>query len=163
MPRLQLTFHPYDLLRSTLREISPEELRSAQMQKLIDQMIETMFARNGIGLAANQVGRDAQIAILNTQEGPVPIINPRIVKSSFRRESGEEGCLSIPGLFGMVKRHASVTLHALDRNGAPLRMQASGLLARVIEHELDHLNGILCIDRMSKVMHGTMPDGRKKV
>lgn len=163
MPILELTLHPHTLLRSKLREVPPHELHSSAIQKLIDQMIETMFAKNGVGLAANQVGRDIQIAIISTQDGPVAVINPRIVRKSFRKEVSEEGCLSIPGLFGMVKRHQRVTLEALDRHGKRLRMEGKGLLARVIQHELDHLNGFLCIDRMSKVTHGTMPDGRKKI
>ncbi|MFH1236276.1 MAG: peptide deformylase [Parcubacteria group bacterium] len=158
-----LTYHPNSLLRATLLPVELSSLRSPEMQKMIDIMVETMFAKNGIGIAANQVGKNHQIAILNTAEGPVVIINPRITKRSILKESGEEGCLSVPGLFGMVKRHRSLTLSACDRHGKPFTMKARGLLARVIQHELDHLNGILCIDRISRVTQGIMPNGRKKV
>ncbi|MFA6908830.1 MAG: peptide deformylase [Patescibacteria group bacterium] len=163
MPVLPLTYHPNSLLRATLTRVDLNELRTVKIQKLIDDMTETMFAKNGIGIAANQVGKNLSLAILSTDEGPQPVINPRITYRSFRKENDEEGCLSIPGVFGLVKRHLSITMEAFDRHGKPVTIKAKGLLARLIQHELDHLNGYLCIDRMTKVTKGNMPDGKKNV
>ncbi len=163
MSVLPLTYHPHIVLRMKLQPVNLDALVQPSMQKLIDSMIETMFAKNGIGIAANQVGGNHSIAIISTDEGPVTIVNPKIAKHSFRKEDGDEGCLSIPGVFGHVKRHKTLVLEAFDRKGKKFTLNAQGLLARVIQHEVDHLNGFLCIDRMTKVIEGTMPDGRKKI
>lgn len=163
MAILPLTYHPHNLLRTTMRTLTVDELTKPKTQKLIEAMIETMFAKNGVGIAANQVGHDLMLAIISTDEGPVAVANPVITRRSFRKETADEGCLSVPGVFGLVRRHRTVTMTGLDRTGKPIHITGHGLLARILQHEVDHLHGILCIDRMTKVVEGTLPDGRKKV
>jgi peptide deformylase len=118
------------------------------IQRLIDDMIETMQRTNGVGLAAPQVGVPLRVVVLQMPgEEPVAIINPEIVKRAGEREV-TEGCLSIPGYAGEIKRSVSVTVKGLDRQGKPTRIKATGLMAQALEHELDHLNGVLYIDHL---------------
>lgn len=158
-----LTYHPHNLLRTRLNKVTLNKLATPDMQKLIDNMIETMYAKNGIGIAANQVGFNHQLAIISTSDGPQVLVNPIISSQSFRKENGEEGCLSVPDVFGMVKRFKSIILKGFDRSGKSISIKAKGMLARVIQHEIDHLNGTLCIDRMTEITQGKMPDGRKDI
>ncbi len=132
------------------------------IQNLIDAMIPTMYAKDGVGLAATQINSGLCIATLvphpehfeqqkkNASEAIV-IINPKIIKHSLRTITEEEGCLSVPGIFGSVKRWQSVTVEYLDREGHTQKMTARGLLARVFQHEIDHLDGILYIEKAQKL------------
>lgn len=118
------------------------------IHRLIDDMIETMQQANGVGLAAPQIGVPLRVVVFQMpQEEPMAIINPAIVKRSGEVEV-IEGCLSLPGYAGEIKRSASVTVKGLDRRGKALRIKAIGLMAQTLEHELDHLNGVLYIDHM---------------
>ena len=118
------------------------------IQKLIDDMIETMQEANGVGLAAPQIGVSLRVIVLQMpEEEPFAIINPEIVKCSGEQQV-VEGCLSVPGYTGEIKRPASVTVKGLDRWGKQLRIKANGLLAEALEHEIDHLNGTLYIDHV---------------
>ena len=118
------------------------------IRRLIDDMVETMQQAHGVGLAAPQVGVPLRVAVLQMPgEEPVAIINPQIVKRAGEQEV-TEGCLSIPGYVGEIKRSASVTVKGQDRQGKALRIKATGLMAEVLEHEIDHLNGILYIDHV---------------
>ena len=112
-------------------------------------MVETMHSENGVGLAANQVGSLQKVAVIQLPDWdePMILINPEIVRREGEREV-EEGCLSIPGYRGTVKRSERVRARALDLNGKVVRIRAEGLLAQALEHETDHLNGILYIDRL---------------
>uniref|UniRef100_A0A7C4AKF3 Peptide deformylase n=1 Tax=Thermodesulfovibrio aggregans TaxID=86166 RepID=A0A7C4AKF3_9BACT len=126
---------------------------SGNLRKLIDDMIETMYNARGIGLAAPQVGVLKRIIVLDTnltenQRSPVVLINPEIVSSEGEIVS-EEGCLSIPGFITKVKRKEKVFVKALDRNGKQIEIEGTGLLARALQHEIDHLDGILIIDIIS--------------
>jgi peptide deformylase len=114
-------------------------------------MLETMYAVDGAGLAAPQIGVSKQIAVIDVGEGPICLINPEIVKSEGE-EIDVEGCLSIPGLRAYVKRSTSVIVKALDERGRPIRVVGEGLLARALQHEIDHLNGVLMTDRMIDVV-----------
>ncbi len=121
---------------------------SKSIQKLIDDMIETMQNAYGAGLAAPQVGRLLRIIIIEIPDEKLfALINPEIVKKSGERIV-TEGCLSFPGYRGEIKRAESVTCKALDRNGKAIRIKATDLLAQSLEHEIDHLNGILYIDHL---------------
>ena len=114
-------------------------------------MLETMYAAEGIGLAAPQVGVSTRLFVMDIRDPeiePRALINPVIVARSGS-ESGEEGCLSLPGLVGEVERSASIVVEALDLQGKPVRIEASGLHARCIQHEIDHLDGVLFIDHLS--------------
>ncbi len=118
------------------------------IQRLIDDMLETLQQANGVGLAAPQVGVSLRIVVLKLlEEEPITIINPKIVRRSGEREV-VEGCLSLPGYVGEIKRSVSVTVKGLNRQGKAIRIKATGIMAQALEHELDHLNGILYIDHM---------------
>jgi peptide deformylase len=129
-------------------ETRPLATVTEDVQRLIDDMFETMHACEGIGLAAPQVGRLERLAIVEVDERPLVLINPEIVTGEGV-ERAEEGCLSIPDVFGEVERSARVTLRAMDRHGQPFELDAAGLLARAIQHEIDHLHGKLFIDYLS--------------
>ena len=120
----------------------------SSIQQLIDDMVETMQQTHGVGLAAPQVGVSLRVVVLQMPgEEPMAIINPEIVKRAGEREV-VEGCLSIPGYAGDIKRSVSVTVKGWDRQGKTIRIKATGLKAQALEHELDHLNGVLYIDHV---------------
>jgi peptide deformylase len=127
------------------------EAVSDDHRRLIDDMFETMHAAKGIGLAAPQVGRTERIAVVDVQGGsqPIALVNPEIIRSASETDKSEEGCLSIPDVYGDVVRPAGVIVRALDRNGEPFEMEATELLARCFQHEIDHLHGKLFIDYLS--------------
>ena len=118
------------------------------LNRLIDDMIETMYQASGAGLAAPQVGVSLKIAVIGIpDEDVIVLVNPEVVKKSGERMV-IEGCLSVPGYRGEIKRAEKVTVKALDRNGKAFRIKADDLLAEVLEHEIDHLNGVLYIDHL---------------
>jgi peptide deformylase len=125
-----------------------------KIKELVDDMIETMHQKDGVGLAAPQVGVLKRVVVIDLYDdkGPYVLINPEILKEKGEQEV-EEGCLSFPNKFGKVKRPAEVTVKALDRDGKEYKLKGKGLLAQAISHELDHLEGILFID---KVIPGTL-------
>lgn len=118
-----------------------------ETRKFIADMFETMAAAKGVGLAANQVGVARRIAVIDADDQRFAMINPTIV-SAEGRDTAEEGCLSIPDIYGDVTRPARVVLEALDQDGKPFRLEAGGLVARAIQHEIDHLDGILFLDHL---------------
>ncbi len=139
--------HPRDdsVLRQKARRVPTID---SSIQRLIDGMVETMQQTNGVGLAAPQVGVSLRVVVLQMPgEEPIAIINPKMVKRVGEREV-TEGCLSIPGYAGEIKRSVSVTVKGRDRQGKTIRIKATGLMAQALEHELDHLNGILYIDHI---------------
>lgn len=118
------------------------------IQRLIDDMVATMQYAGGVGLAAPQVGVSLRVIVFQMpEEEPMAIINPEIVRRGGEREV-TEGCLSVPGYFGEIKRSESVTVKGLDRQGKAIRVKATGLMAEVLEHEIDHLNGVLYVDHV---------------
>lgn len=120
-------------------------------QRLIDDLVETMRAAPGVGLAAPQVGVSLRVIVVEVPEEPLyTLVNPEVVKKSGERRV-EEGCLSVPGYKATITRSVSVTVKAQDRTGKPCRIKATGLLAQALEHEIDHLNGILYIDYLSSM------------
>ena len=119
-----------------------------ELQRLIDDMFETMYAAEGIGLAAPQVGHTARLAIVDVEKNPIVLINPELV-SEEGSERAEEGCLSIPDIYGDVDRALRIRVRALDRAGQPFEFDAAGLFARAVQHEIDHLHGKLFIDYLS--------------
>jgi peptide deformylase len=126
---------------------APVSVVDHPVRQFIDDLFETMEAARGVGLAANQVGRATRVAVVGVEEERLVLVNPMIV-SAEGRSRAEEGCLSIPDLYGDVERPERIVLDAIDRDGTPYRREASGLLARVIQHEIDHLDGILFIDHL---------------
>ena len=127
---------------TVLTEVTDEHRR------LIDDMFETMYAARGIGLAATQIGRTERICVVDVEKVRYALVNPEIVASEGE-QTGEEGCLSIPEIYGDVTRAQHVVVRALDREGKPIEIDATDLLARCVQHEIDHLHGRLFIDYMS--------------
>lgn len=153
-----MTIKPLIILPDPLlRQVSaPIERVDAELEQLIDDMLETMYEAPGIGLAAIQVGVPRRLLVIDlAKEGeePVPLvyINPEILKSSDERSVYEEGCLSIPDYYAEVERPASITVKALGRDGKETVTEADGLLATCLQHEIDHLNGVLFIDHISRL------------
>ncbi len=140
-----------------LRQVSkPIETIDGEVKKLADDMLETMYDAPGIGLAAIQIGVARRMLVLDvSKEGedkkPLVFINPEIVASSDARSVYEEGCLSIPDYYAEVERPAGITVRHLDREGKEQVTEADGLLATCLQHEIDHLNGVLFIDHISKL------------
>lgn len=138
------------------------DVRDSSVQSLIDDMVQTMYEKDGVGLAAPQVGLSMRVAVLipapeqyeeyrEKKTETLVIINPQIIRHSLFCKESEEGCLSAPEIFGMVRRWKSITVAYLDRDGKKNTIRASGLLARCIQHEIDHLDGILFIARTKKL------------
>lgn len=121
-----------------------------ELRQLIDDMFETMYAAKGIGLAAPQIGRTERITVVDVDGNPIALVNPEIVLSEGKTRE-EEGCLSIPDIYGDVDRAKRVVVRALDRDGRPFETDADDLLARCLQHEIDHLHGRLFIDHLSLV------------
>jgi peptide deformylase len=146
--------HP--VLRQKARPIERSEIRHPVVQKLIDDMIETMVEYHGIGLAAPQVHEGLRLFVANLEHddagdaaaGPMAIINPEIMPVGAELEEDWEGCLSIPDIRGRVPRFREITVRAWDRAGERIELHAHDYPARVIQHETDHLDGILFFDRM---------------
>ncbi|HBG21953.1 MAG: peptide deformylase [Syntrophaceticus sp.] len=136
-----------DVLRQKSRNVT---VINKKVKKLLTDMKEAMYEANGVGLAAPQVGVSKRIVVVDVGEGVWELINPEIV---FREgeELGVEGCLSIPGVAGEVNRAAKVKVRALNRDGQQQLISAEGLGARALQHEIDHLEGILFIDRATKI------------
>ena len=144
--------HP--VLRERARPVSKSDLRDPLMQKLIDDMIDTMHEYHGVGLAAPQVHEGVRLFVALLDEDPdakseaAVIINPEIVPNGSAMEEGWEGCLSIPDIRGKVPRNRRIRVRGFDRYGEPLDMELEDFPARVVQHENDHLNGVLFFDRM---------------
>jgi len=148
---------------SVLREKAKKVSRiNSSVQRLIDNMIDTMQQANGVGLAAPQVGVSLRVIVVQMpEEEPIALINPEIVKRGGQQEV-TEGCLSVPGYYGEIKRSAGVTVKGKDRHEKVIRIRAEGLMAEALEHEIDHLDGKLYIDhvedtaKLHKIEPGTV-------
>ncbi|HEU4488977.1 MAG TPA: peptide deformylase [Actinomycetota bacterium] len=138
----------------------PIERVTRMHRKLAVDMLETMRAAPGVGLAAPQVGVLERVLVWEVEDDHGTVINPVLVELSEAMLTAEEGCLSLPGLTYPVARHASVVVEGLDQRGRPLRMEAEDYLARVLQHEVDHLDGVLFIDRLPEELRR---DARRKL
>jgi peptide deformylase len=156
--------HP--VLRKKVRAVPPSDITAAPMQRLIDDMAQTMLEYNGAGLAAPQVHEELRLFVAqvirdeddeeeDAKEAKKPeilaLVNPEFKPASRQVEEDWEGCLSIPDLRGLVPRYRDISVKAYDRNGRQIELQASGFMARVIQHEIDHLDGVLFLDRMTSM------------
>jgi peptide deformylase len=145
-----IVVYPHPTLLAPTREVTAVD---DDLRRLVQDMIETMHAEPGVGLAANQVADDRRVTVIDLTAGEEPgqvkvLINPRIVEQSGR-QSGEEGCLSFPGIFEVIERPERVRITALDLDMNPIEEEAEGFYARAICHELDHLDGTVFLQRMS--------------
>jgi peptide deformylase len=148
MATLDILIYPDDRLRKVAK---PVEQVDDKISTLLDDMFETMYEAPGIGLAATQVNVHQRVVVIDVSEDksePLSLINPEIVSKDGEAE-GEEGCLSIPGIYESVSRAESITFRALDRDGNPYEKQADGLLAICVQHEVDHLDGKMFVDYLS--------------
>ena len=156
MTKLEIITLPDRKLRT--KSVAVERIDD-DLRRFLDAMLETMYEAPGIGLAAVQVGIGRRVAVVDVakrededaQPNPIFLINPQIVSSSDERSIHEEGCLSIPEYYADVERPASVRVGFLDRNGKPQELEANGILATCLQHEIDHMDGVLFIDYLSKL------------
>ncbi len=159
----QIVHLPEPILR---RKAKPVTRFDKDLQTLIDDMIETMREAPGVGLAAPQIDLPMQLAVVEYAEGEYEeenedapakpkklyvLINPEITRVSDEKVIGVEGCLSIPGLIGEVERHEAIQVKALNRHGSPVKLKVDGWMARIFQHEIDHLNGVLFTDKAARV------------
>ena len=124
------------------------------LRALVADMFETMYEAEGVGLAAPQIGLGIRVIVIDPHDDetkPFALFNAEVVESGADTEKNEEGCLSIPGIRDVVERSSRVVVEALDIDGAPVRIEAEGFLARILQHEVDHLNGVLFLDHLSPI------------
>lgn len=150
MARLPILEYPDPRLRIRAEPVTKVD---TEIKQLIADLLETMYAAPGIGLAATQVDRHKRVLVIDLSEArnePICLVNPEIVEAAGRM-SGEEGCLSVPEYYDAVERAERIRVRALDREGAPIEIEAEGLLATCIQHEMDHLDGKLFVDYLSEL------------
>lgn len=160
MAILDIVTFPTPSLRLKSKKVSKFD---AELQTLIDNMFETMRAAPGVGLAAPQIGQSIRLVVVeyredgdeNAKPRKYVLVNPEIIKRSEEKVTDIEGCLSVPGLAGKVERHEAITVRAKNRFGKSLKIDAEGWLARIFQHEIDHLDGVLYIDRAEEVFEPT--------
>jgi peptide deformylase len=156
MALLELRYDPDPILREKAKRVKAFD---PSLRKLAEDMLETMHANHGVGLAAPQIGLSIRMLVAELEPDPkegqkgfkVALCNPEIIKSSGETITGPEGCLSIPGWIGEVPRHASITVKAQTPEGKEVRIKAEEYYARVLQHEIDHLNGVLFTDRIEDI------------
>ena len=142
----------YPPLHEPSQELVLEEIKSAKMKKFIVDLIETMYHKNGVGIASVQAANPIQLCVIAKDFTPdkktdLVLINPSFEKATILRDWDEEGCLSVPLVYGKVRRYKKIKVKALDSNGKKLEFVAKDFFARIVQHEIDHLNGILFIDK----------------
>ena len=149
MPQLAILRYPDPRLHTVARPVAVVDDR---IRQLVADMLETMYAAQGVGLAATQVDVHERLIVMDTSEErnrPLVLVNPEIVERSAELALAEEGCLSVPQVYDRVERHARVKVHALDREGHPFELDAEGLTAVCVQHEMDHLVGKVFVEYLS--------------
>lgn len=149
---LDILTEPNPVLRQKSRSVTPADFNDPKFKSLIGNLIETMRARDGVGMAAPQVGAPLRLCVIikeytDDKSKDLVLINPVWTKKSILRSSDEEGCLSVPEVFGKVMRYRKIRVKASDENGKEISFEAKDFFARIIQHEVDHLDGILFIDK----------------
>ena len=148
---LKIITQPNPILRKKSVAINSKIINSRELNRLISAMAKTMVKTDGVGLAAPQIGKNIRLAVINSKDGVFCLINPKFTKKSWARELSPEGCLSLPGIFGKIKRHKKVSLTYYNQDGKKIKLTTEGLMARVLQHEVDHLDGILFIDKAVEI------------
>lgn len=138
----------------------PVKTMTPRLQGLVDDMLETMYEANGVGLAAPQVGVLRRIVVIDVGEGPYVLVNPEIIEKDGE-QTGQEGCLSVPGVYGIVTRPEHVKAKAFDKDMKPYEIDAEGLFARAICHELDHLDGHMYTELVEDGLHRYEDEGEE--
>lgn len=142
--------NPHPQLRKRSQEIDVARITTPEYQAFADDFVAYMIVADGVGLAAPQIGIQERIIAVQERNGVAVYANPEIMKRSPTTQEGEEGCLSVPGVFGIVERAKRVTVRAYNRHGRRVEMNLSGFPAVVFQHEIDHLDGVLFIDKMKE-------------
>ncbi len=151
---LPLVKLPTPSLRERSVEVDPKTIGTPEFQTLLDDLIETMFVEDGVGIAASQVGKNIRVFIVNQEKKGVAYINPTVEIVGDLTEESEEGCLSVPGVYGIVKRAKKAKVTALDRHARRVSFAVKGFPAIVFQHEMDHLDGILFVDKTVRMTNG---------
>ena len=151
---LNIITYPNKNLRQKSQLLTLEQIQDQVWQQFFIDLAETMQKKDGIGLAAIQVDRAWRVFVVSTEDGPKFFINPKIIRKSWKKVIDEEGCLSIPDVYGLVRRPEKIVIKARDIKGQKFQLKASGMYARVIQHEYDHLHGKLFIDKIEKITKG---------
>ena len=162
MARLPILRYPDPRLHTVARPVAGVDER---VRRLVDDMLETMYASDGVGLAATQVDVHERVIVMDTSEQhdrPLVLINPEILKRSEEMAVNEEGCLSVPLIYDRVERPARVTVRALGRDGQPFELEADGLTAVCVQHEMDHLSGRVFVDYLSALKQDRIRTKMKK-
>ncbi len=144
---LAILKNPHPLLRKRTEEIKEARFGSVGILELVKSMKETLWQAQGVGLAANQIGQNLRLFTAEVEGKSYAVANPEIIKISPKTVLMEEGCLSVPGMWGVVERAESIEIQGRNQFGKKIKIKARGLLARVFQHEIDHLDGILFIDK----------------
>lgn len=153
MPKLLKILHePHPILRKKAEPINVKDWNPKKLHQLANDMVFTMKKAPGVGLAAPQIGKSIRLIVVEHSPEPLILINPKIIKHSLRKDTLEEGCLSVPNKYGVVKRYKSVKIKAQNLNGEKVEIEAKGFLAEIFQHEVDHLNGVLYVDKAVKFL-----------
>ncbi len=148
MAKLPIITYPNPILRQVTQPVL--DVKKPILQKLIKDMLETMEQNNGVGLAAPQIGQSLRLCVIRVEEITYILVNPRVTYSSRKKETDIEGCLSFPEKFIAIQRPEQVRVKALNELGMEVTLKTKGLLARALQHEIDHLDGIVFIERVNK-------------
>jgi peptide deformylase len=149
MPKLDILRYPDPRLHKVAH---PVDVVDAPIRQLVDDMLETMYAAEGVGLAATQIDQHLRVIVIDTSDAhdqPLVLINPELIETSDEMTVSDEGCLSVPEIYERVERHARVRVRALDRSGTSRELEAEGLLAIAVQHEMDHLLGKVFVEYLS--------------
>jgi len=153
---LPITKEPNPLLHQVSKNLTAEEITSKTTKEFVANLIETMYVKDGVGIASVQVGNPIQLCVIARDFTPdkttdLVLINPSFVKASILREWAEEGCLSVPKIYGSVRRYKKIKVSALNMKGEKIEFIARDFFARIVQHEIDHLNGVLFIEKAKKL------------
>lgn len=143
---------PTPSLREPSRLLSVDEILNDDFQAYLDKLVRTMHAEDGVGIASPQIGKNIRAIVVNLGRNTECYINPEITKVSEKMIDSEEGCLSVPNTFGIVKRHKKISMRALNRHGREVKMDLKNFPAIILQHEIDHLDGILFIDKAERII-----------
>lgn len=146
--KLEIRKNPDPILKQ--KTLKVKDPLAKEVQVLISDMLETMYAASGVGLAAPQVGSSLRLCVIEVDDKEYVLINPQITAKSTKKIISEEGCLSFPGQYFPITRHSEVQVRYIDEKGATKKLKGHGLLARALQHEIDHLDGILIVNRIKK-------------
>ncbi len=152
MDTFSVVKEPTPSLRERSQEVEVSQIQTPEFQNFLDKLTRTMLVEDGVGIASPQVGNNIRAIVVNLPTGPECFMNPEITKKSETMVDSDEGCLSVPEKYGVVQRHKKVTLRALNRHGRRIEFEAKAFPAIIFQHEIDHLDGVLFIDKAKNIV-----------